>query len=623
MTVTDPSGQRWPRTAVSARMMSVNLNATAQGVYLVEWRTVSPLDGHTLRGEFRFGVGGSPDDAGDTALDPLLSELLLGVGRAIENGALLLVVGALMVGYVSRRRPVLSWVRVRVIVLVASALALGAGILVVTGEGLIAAPSPSFPGVLAYLQAESGPTRLARLGAELLLLIGAVLGRHLVAATASVAALTALSNSGHAAAVAPRWWGVGAGALHLVAAGVWAGGIGTLALLRPPGGWRRGAARALLRRFSPPAIAGFLATVVFGGLRGFQELAEPGDLLATSYGRVLLVKVGAVALMAPLSWRAWRRRHTAPRLESTFALIAVFAAALLAAYPLPPRRAAEAAAVAEGSSAAFPQDQDLTMGTNTGPVLVGLTLRPGLPGENQALVYVLPPGGEAAAVRLGVELRVEGGEGISLERCGTACRTTSLQVRGGELLELYVGGVAQPATFRLPHLPAAGANDLLELFSTRMGTLRSVRVDEVLGPADPPIRSTLEMVAPDRLRLVIHDSGREQIRVGDALFRRDGPGQPWEVSPGLVIEVPVFVWDYDERVAAHVVAAEEISGTPTQVVAFFVDAGIDLPIWYRLWVDDGGLVHRAEMRAEGHFMDHTYSEFDSPLVIVDPVGGGE
>lgn len=38
-------------------------------------------------------------------------------------------------------------------------------------------------------------------------------------------------------------------------------------------------------------------------------------------------------------------------------------------------------------------------------------------------------------------------------------------------------------------------------------------------------------------------------------------------------------------------------------------------IWFRLWIDDEGLVRRAEVRAQGHVMDHTYSEFNSPIEI--------
>jgi hypothetical protein len=46
----------------------------------------------------------------------------------------------------------------------------------------------------------------------------------------------------------------------------------------------------------------------------------------------------------------------------------------------------------------------------------------------------------------------------------------------------------------------------------------------------------------------------------------------------------------------------------------------DLPVWFRLWIDSGGLVHRAEMRAPGHFMDHRYYGFDAPIAIRPPKG---
>jgi len=43
------------------------------------------------------------------------------------------------------------------------------------------------------------------------------------------------------------------------------------------------------------------------------------------------------------------------------------------------------------------------------------------------------------------------------------------------------------------------------------------------------------------------------------------------------------------------------------------------PVWFRFWADADGLVHRASMRAQGHFIDHVYSGFDSPVSIEPPV----
>ena len=44
------------------------------------------------------------------------------------------------------------------------------------------------------------------------------------------------------------------------------------------------------------------------------------------------------------------------------------------------------------------------MGDHAGQVLVGLTLDPGHPGDNQALIYLLPIEGNRAASELGAEL---------------------------------------------------------------------------------------------------------------------------------------------------------------------------------------------------------------------------
>jgi hypothetical protein len=54
------------------------------------------------------------------------------------------------------------------------------------------------------------------------------------------------------------------------------------------------------------------------------------------------------------------------------------------------------------------------------------------------------------------------------------------------------------------------------------------------------------------------------------------------------------------------------------VLTFFLDLP-QTPAWFRLWADADGLVHRASMRAQGHFMEHTYSEFDGQLTIEAPI----
>jgi hypothetical protein len=67
------------------------------------------------------------------------------------------------------------------------------------------------------------------------------------------------------------------------------------------------------------------------------------------------------------------------------------------------------------------------------------------------------------------------------------------------------------------------------------------------------------------------------------------------------------------------VAARELTaaGGALQVVSFY-EALDGAPVWFELSVDGQGLVERAAMRAQAHFMTHRYYDFDAPLTIAPP-----
>ncbi|MQA17374.1 MAG: hypothetical protein GEV09_25660, partial [Pseudonocardiaceae bacterium] len=99
LVVTDPDGRRWERTGIGQHSMQASLDTTALGVYEVEWKTVSPVDGHTLRGSYRFGVGVTPTDVeAATTTAAQTSGLLLAVACAVEYTGLLATMGMLLVG---------------------------------------------------------------------------------------------------------------------------------------------------------------------------------------------------------------------------------------------------------------------------------------------------------------------------------------------------------------------------------------------------------------------------------------------------------------------------------------------------------------------------------------------
>jgi copper transport protein len=621
-TVTDPTGARFDGVASTEREIRVILRTNAPGIYLVEWTTVSTVDGHTLHGSFRFGVGVAPGPGGEaetgTAPQPL--DLAIAAARAVEFAGLLLAIGILLLGRLSRRQPELPWAQRSV--RVPLTVAFGAGLAVVVGESMAAAPSPSFEAIGAYLGTGlPGLARLVRLGAEALA-VGAAVNRARLTPWLIGAALAGLAASGHAAAVRPAWFGIGVDALHLLAAGLWAGGIMALALVRPPGGWRSEEARLMLDRFTPVALPAFLVTVGLGFVRGLQELASLSDLVGTSYGQVLLAKIVGVVAMVPFSIAAWRRFAPTPRREAILGLVVVGAAALLAAFPLPPGRLAEAEEAGRPrASGALPGERDLTLGGEAGETLVGLTLRPARSGQNEVLVYLMPLGGSSAASQVDVALSVGQGPAKPMERCGQTCRRSTVALEGGERVGVEVAGRGGgTASFILPSLPAPDGTDLVERMTARMHELTTYRLDEVLRPAQPPVRATYAFRAPNRMQIRL-STGAETVIVGDTRYRRDGPGAPWQEDSALPLDVPSFIWDGPFK-AARLVETEQVGDTPLQVVSFLSERVPGTPIWFRLWVDREGLVHRAHMRALGHFMDHRYFAFDQPVDILPPEQGG-
>ncbi len=623
-TVLEPDGRTATGRVTADDRMVIDLTTNQTGVYEVSWTTVSVVDGHTLSGSFRFGVGVSPGAGaeGGTIDEPTGRDLLVSVGRLVEDVSLLLVLGLLLLGRLARRRPSMVWVRMPILPVFAAALV--GGTVVVLGEALVAAPSLSASAILTYLTTGlPGWARLARVLFEAVgILVAWKWPRR--AGPFAVGALVALAAAGHAAAIQPRAWGVLVEAIHLVSAGLWAGGVMALAIQRPPEGWRSGAGRTLLDRFTPPALASFALTAGTGAIRGIQEVGGLGALFGSSYGIVLLAKVLVVLVMVLLSVMAWRRIAFFPRAETAAAVLAIGAAALLSAFPLPPGRQAEAA---EGPGPAevspVPAGEGLTLGSHAGPMLVGLTLKPGRPGQNEVTIYVLSPGGPGATAALTVHASVDGSD-VSLTQCADTCRKGTATLHGGERVAVDVGtAVGGRAAFRLPDLPVASGDQVLRRMVATMGALSSYRLDESLTSGlGTTVDTTYAFAAPDSFEshLVENGSRFSTVWIGDTRYTRQGKGT-WKVERGgPAVPVPTYIWDsFRPYQDVRILGRATLDGVRTTEIAF-AGGSSDLPVWFRLWVDASGLVHKAEMRAPGHFMDHRYYDYDAPIRIAPPKG---
>jgi hypothetical protein len=289
--------------------------------------------------------------------------------------------------------------------------------------------------------------------------------------------------------------------------------------------------------------------------------------------------------------------------------------------PTAPAASNTTASISSNESA-LPQAGDLTFGQDAGKVLIGLTVRPAQPGPNTLLVYALPLEGSSAAADVPLSL-VVGGQNVALDTCASTCRSATVELIGGEHIDVVPGGAnGGTASFDLPALPAADGTELLQQVQDRMHRLHTYRVEETLGPATPPLRASHLFEAPDRMQINFA-SGETTVWVGPTRYTREADSATWQAEEfGTGLPVPSFVWDLPESggtyIGPHIVGVESVDGVQTQILTFFLDLP-QTPVWFRIWSDASGLVHRASMRAQGHFMDHRYTDFETPFSIEPPV----
>jgi copper transport protein len=285
------------------------------GTFTVAWRVVS-ADSHPVAGAFTFSVGkASPTMAAlpDTATDNPATDGLYNIGRYLAYLAAALLIGAAAFVAVCRppdarplRRPLLvgGWT------LAGSTLFL----LLLrapyeSGSGPADALDPS--GLSRTLDSRPGLALVARL---VLLAAAAVLllrqrgrgepSRAVLVTGAVLAVGLALTWAAaeHASAGIQVPAAMTSSVLHLLAMAVWLGGLTALLLLLP----RASVPARVVNRFSQVAGVSVTVLVVTGVYQSWRGLGSVSALTDTTYGRVLLAKLGAVLLL--LAAGAWSRR---------------------------------------------------------------------------------------------------------------------------------------------------------------------------------------------------------------------------------------------------------------------------------------------------------------------------
>ncbi|MDA0166164.1 hypothetical protein OM076_38220, partial [Solirubrobacter ginsenosidimutans] len=207
------------------------------------------------------------------------------------------------------------------------------------------------------------------------------------------------SLSGHAAGAPHRELAVVAAAAHVLAAGVWLGGVAALGVAFAAAHGEAGAlARACRAPFARAAGVSLAVLAVTGLVVAGAEVASVDALLTTDYGRTLISKSVLVVAAIGLGFAnaLALRRGSLPRLlrvEAAAGAGVLLAAAVLTASP--PAKGPEFAAPRPATAA--------TLANQAGDLLVTVATRPNRPGPNVFTVLAAssrrpPPAPVQAAV---------------------------------------------------------------------------------------------------------------------------------------------------------------------------------------------------------------------------------
>lgn len=341
--VLEPSGKR----ADTAEVRDLGTGGTVaygvalhsglpDGTYTVAWQAVS-ADSHPVSGAFTFSVGAPssttvalPDEQAGGGL----VGFLYGVARYVAYaGFVLLAGGAAFVLLCWHRgaavRPVQRLVVHGWVAMTASTLAmlLLRGPYTTSGSLGDVLDLGALPAVLESKTGAALVSRLLLLGAAALfvaVLFGAFAKREDGAEKKDLTFGLAIGGSVVAAGIAATWAlsehastgiqpsvAMPVDVLHLLAVAVWLGGLATLltALYRSAAVERRA-----VRRFSTVAFVSVVVLAATGLYQSWRQVGSWSALTGTTYGRLLLLKVGLVAVMVGVAWIS--RRWTAQLAEA-------------------------------------------------------------------------------------------------------------------------------------------------------------------------------------------------------------------------------------------------------------------------------------------------------------------
>jgi copper transport protein len=351
------------------------LPGLADGVYQVEWRSLSTIDVHPEVGQYPIFIGvpvaatqaraQATSEQNASTFSTTLSRWWLYLTVSVFVGVLAmwrLILGRLLVDNDADRRGVVRRSALR-LALIAGALLIIGTLFAAVAQAAAAAGVPFYEGVGTPLHDLLTRGRFANIWwprlAISLIAVGIVAVRGLddtwsESAAAMVPAIL-LTNSltSHGAALPSAAVGVVADWLHVLGAAVWVGGLASLAVVAPLLRDRPALMGSIAQRFTRMALLAVLVIVASGVLQTVLEVGSWDALVGTGYGLGVLVKIGILAMMLVLALinqrgagGAWFGRGV----RAEFALgVVVLAVAAVVAGTTPARQSEPTSAIAQAN----------------------------------------------------------------------------------------------------------------------------------------------------------------------------------------------------------------------------------------------------------------------------------
>lgn len=327
--VWSPSGKRVddgnPTQGATTKSIRVGLaQSPEEGTFTVVWRVIS-VDGHPIQGSFEFSVGAPSAGGGGQHLPGDTPQWVAVAGssaRGLAYGLGLATIGLVTLATAlgrsadADRQRLLRMARMAALTLIPAVCAVVATEVLAITRGDAGALGDAATREAAWNARHLPSAAIVICGAIGLLAATLAAGRWRSAPVMLEMAVIAVGFawSGHAAAEPARIMWIAVDALHVASTGAWFGGLVGLTLLgfgRLRAGEDLGSIPSRFSRIATVAVPSAVATGVAMAL-----VVGPGigNLLETTYGRLLVAKVALVAATVALG--AVNRQVLLPRLRA-------------------------------------------------------------------------------------------------------------------------------------------------------------------------------------------------------------------------------------------------------------------------------------------------------------------